>query len=95
MKITPKTRLDEQKRNKDKLNPSPDNVRMLVRQAIEKLIDPYKHVFANIQIWEYPEHLNDKQALNFARCMKAVTIGDLDQIIAEEKTNNNYEELRD
>ena len=84
MRITLQTRLHEQARNKDKLNPSPKNVRMLVKQAIEKQIDIYKHVFANIQLWEYPDHLNDKQALNFAKCMQAVTIGELDQIIKEE-----------
>ena len=84
MRLTLQTRLHEQARNKDKLNPSPKNVRMLVKQAIENQIDIYKHVFANIQQWEYPEHLNDKQALNFVKCMQSVTIGELDQIIKEE-----------
>jgi hypothetical protein len=84
MRITLQTRLHEQARNKDKLNPSPKNIRMLVKQAIERGIEPYKHIFANIQQWEYPEHLNDKQALNFAKCMQAVTIGEVDQIIKEE-----------
>lgn len=84
MRITLQTSLHEQARNKDKLNPSPKNIRMLVKQAIERGIEPYQHIFANIQQWEYPEHLNDKQALNFAKCMQAVTIGEVDQIIKEE-----------
>ena len=77
-------RIEERKRNEGKMNCSPNNIRLLVNQAIDNDLDIYKHILANIQIWSAPENMNDKQASNWSRVMGGISFAQIDKIIKEE-----------
>ena len=80
-------RIEERKRNEGKMNCSPNNIRLLVKQAIDNDLDIYKHLLANIQIWSAPDNMNDKQACNWSRAMGGISIAQIDKIIKEETQN--------
>ena len=78
---------EELKQNEGKLPATHHNVRMLVREAIGKGIDPQAHVMERTQSWTAPEDKGDAYARTFARLVGGLTFGELDQIIQEETSN--------
>ena len=78
---------EELKQNEAKLPATHQNVRMLVREAIEKAIDPQAHVMERTQSWIAPEGKGNEYARTFARLVGGITFGELDQIIKEETSN--------
>ena len=71
-------------RNEGKLHATHNNVRMLVREALKKGVEPQAYVIEHTQSWHAPENKGDAYARTFARLVGGITIGELDQIIKEE-----------
>jgi len=74
---------EDLKRNEGKLHATHNNVRMLVKEAKEKGLDPRLHVKERTMSWTAPEDKGEAYARTFARLVGGITVGELDQIIKE------------